>query len=341
MKIKKRPYGTLSTGEEADLYILKAGDLSLGISTWGGTLVSLIVPSRSGKYDDVLLGYSTFDPYTRKNPYFGATIGRYANRIGDARFSLDGTTYALAKNNGANTLHGGLRGFDKYVWAAEAFEEKGGVYLRLTLASPDGDEGYPGNLKATVVYGLTGNDELVAEYKAKVDAPCPVNLTNHAYFNLRGSGDILGHEVALSCSSYVPVGAALLPTGEIAKVEGTPFDFSKRKSIGKDLKAAGGGYDHCFAVDGKPGELRPCAEVYEPSSGRTMRLSTTQPGVQFYTGNFLDGIPGKLGAVYDKHAGFCLETQHFPDGPNRKEFPDCVFGPDRKYQEKSVFSFDW
>lgn len=343
MKIKRKSFGTLSTGEDVDLYILKAGELSLGISSYGGSLVSLTVPSRSGRRDDVVLGFSTLDPYTRKHPYFGATVGRYANRIADGRFELGGKTYALAKNNGPNSLHGGFKGFDKQVWDAEAYEEKGGVYVRLSLKSPDGDEGYPGNLEAAVTYGLTGDDQLVADYRAKVDAPCPINLTNHVYFNLKGEGrgDILGHEILLHASTYLPVGTTLIPTGVLAQTAGTPFDFRARKSVGRDFSAAGGGFDHCFVVDGEIGKMRPCAEVFEPSSGRTLKLSTTQPGVQFYTGNFLDNIAGKRGSVYDKHAGFCLETQHLPDGPNRAAFPDCIFGPDRKYHEKAVFSFEW
>jgi aldose 1-epimerase len=342
MKIKKKAFGVLASGEEAELYILRAGELSLSVSNFGGTLVSLIVPSRGGP-NDVLLGFSSLDPYTRKHPFFGATIGRYANRIADGRFTLGGVDYHLAKNNGPNSLHGGTRGFDKKVWDAEAYEEKGGVYVRLTLESPDGEEGYPGKLSATVTYGLTGDAELIADYKAKVDAPCPVNLTNHAYFNLKGegNGNILDHEVSLFASSYLPVGPTLIPTGARHAVEGTAFDFRARKRVGVDLAAAGGGYDHCFVVDGPSDRPRPCAEVFEPVSGRTMKVATTQPGVQFYTGNFLDGIHGKLGSIYDKHYGFCLETQHFPDGPNRNDFPDCVFGPDRKYHERTVFSFGW
>lgn len=343
MKIKKKSFGVLTTGEEVDLYILKAGDLSLGLSTFGGTLVSLMVPSRSGARDDVFLGFSTLGAYTRAQPFFGVTVGRFANRIGGGRFELGGKTYALPKNDGPNTLHGGRRGFDRRVWDAEAYEEKGGVYVRLTLESADGDEGFPGNLQATVTYGLTGNDELVADYRAKVDAPCPVNLTNHTYFNLKGEGrgDVLDHELQLHSSSVVAVGPGLIPTGKVDPVAGGPFDFRSRKSIGRDIATTSGGYDHCFVVDGKEGELRPCAEVFEPTSGRTMRVSTTQPGVQFYSGNFLDGVAGKLGSSYGKHAGFCLETQHFPDSPNRKEFPDSVFGGDRKYHEKAIFEFEW
>lgn len=342
MEFERKRFGTLATGEEVDLFILKSADLALGISAYGATLVSLVVPGRSGR-DDVLLGFSTLGPYTRKHPFFGSTVGRYANRIAGGRFSLGGKDYVLARNNGPNSLHGGLRGFDKHVWEAEVYREGGGVYLRLSHTSPDGDEGYPGTLRAAVTYGLSGDNEVSALYEAEADAPCPVNLTNHAYFNLAGEGRgaILDQEAALHASAYLPVDATLIPTGELAPVAGTPFDFRIPKPIGRDLEAAGGGYDHCFVVDGAPGELRPCARVSDPGSGRTLEVRTTQPGVQFYTGNFLDGIPGKRGALYGKHAGFCLETQGFPDAPNQAAFPDCVYGPGRAYRERTVFSFDY
>jgi aldose 1-epimerase len=304
----------------------------------------LFVPSRKGRAGDVLLGYSTLEPYTRDgNPYIGALIGRFGNRIGGGSFTLNDRVYELYKNDGDHALHGGRRGYDKLLWKADGYEEKDGVFVRLDLESPDGDEGYPGTLRASVRYGLTKSNELVVDYEAKVNAPCPVNLTNHAYFNLagEGSGDILSHEVMLCASSYVEVDAALIPTGKLLRVEQGPFDFTASKPIGRDIGAAGGGYDHCFVVNGKPGKLRPCARVFDPSSGRTMKVQTTQPGLQFYTGNFLAGIPGKDGSIYRKYGGFCLETQHFPDSPNRPEFPSCVFGPDRDYHERAVFSFDW
>jgi aldose 1-epimerase len=343
MKITKKIFGVLSSGKKAYLYTLKAGDMSLSLTTLGAHWVSLFMPSRSGRKDDVLLGYSTLEGYTRNKPYIGATIGRFGNRIGDGRFSLQGKEYSLHKNDGPHSLHGGRRGFDKLLWKAESYEEKGGVFVRFELVSPDGDEGYPGNLKAAVSYGLTKSNELIADYQAKVDASCPVNLTNHAYFNLagEGAGDILSHYALLHASSYVAVDENLIPTGVLAPVQNTPFDFRTAKPVNRDLAAAGGGYDHCFVVDGESGTLRPCAEVTERRSGRIMRVFTTQPGVQFYTGNFLDGVIGKAGSVYGKHSGFCLETQHFPDSPNRKEFPQAIFGPDEDYHEKALFSFDW
>lgn len=342
MNIERKYFGTLATGEEVDLYVLRSADLFLGITTYGATLVSLLVPGRSGR-DDVILGFSTLGPYTRKHPFLGSTVGRYANRIAGGRFSLSGKEHSLARNNGPNSLHGGIRGFDKYLWTAEAYRDGGGVFVRLALESPEGDEGYPGTLRAAVTYGLSGDNEVSGLYEAEVDAPCPVNLTNHAYFNLAGEGRgaILDHEARIHASAYLPVDGTLIPTGELAPVAGTPFDFRTPKPIGRDLQAAGGGYDHCFVVDGIPGEMRPCARVSDPASGRTLEVRTTQPGVQFYTGNFLDGIPGKRGALYGKHAGFCLETQGFPDAPNRPEFPDCVYGPGRAYRERTVFSFEY
>jgi aldose 1-epimerase len=343
MKISKKTFGLLSNGKKVHLYTLKAGDISLSISTLGAAWTSLIVPSRKGGKDDILLGFSTLAGYTALNPYMGATIGRVGNRIGDAKFSLGGNTYSLYKNDGQHSLHGGRRGFDKKVWNAKVFEEHDGIFIRFELESHDGDEGYPGNLKAAVSYGLSKSNELTAIYEAHVDALSPVNFTNHSYFNLagEGKGDILSHELLLHGSSYLEVDSVLIPTGKLLQVNGGPFDFRIRKRVSQDLAAAGGGYDHCFTVDGEIGKLRPCAEVFEERSGRIMKIFTTQPGIQFYTGNFLSGLQGKLGSVYNKHAGFCLETQHFPDAPNRPEFPSAIFGPNRDYREQTVFSFDW
>jgi aldose 1-epimerase len=348
MKISKKTFGILSSGKKVSLYTLKAGDLSLSLSTLGATLTCLLIPSSKKGTEDVLLGYPTLSAYTANKPFIGATIGRFGNRIGGGTFTLDGKGCRLYRNEGENTLHGGRRGFDKLLWKAEAYEERDGVFVRFELESPDGDEGFPGNLKAAVSYGLTKSNEIIADYQAKVDAPCPVNLTNHAYFNLagEGSGDILSHELTLFASSYVEIDKNLIPTGKLTPVQNTPFDFRTRKPIGRDVAGPGGsgvpsGYDHCFVVDGEAGTLRPCAEVFEGGSGRTMRVFTTQPGVQFYTGNFLDGIPGKTGSVYGRHGGFCLETQHFPDSPNKPAFPSCIFGPHRPYHEKALFAFEW
>jgi aldose 1-epimerase len=343
MKISKKTFGILSNGKRIRLYTLKAGDISLSLSTFGATWTSIMVPSKKGPLEDLVLGYSAFAPYAYNKPFFGATVGRFANRIGGARFSLDGEVYNLYKNDGPNSLHGGRRGFDKRLWKAEAYEEKDGVFVRFELDSPDGDEGYPGKLKAVVSYGLTKSNEIIANYEASSGGLTPVNLTNHVYFNLagEGSGDILSHELTLFSSSYIEVDSNLIPTGRLTPVQNTPFDFRSRKTVKKDIKEAGGGYDHCFSVDGDIGKLRPAAEVFEETSGRTLKVFTTQPGIQFYTGNFLDGIIGKAGSVYGKHAGFCLETQHFPDSPNRPEFPQAIFGPGKYYHEKAVFAFDW
>jgi aldose 1-epimerase len=347
MKVSKKTFGVLSNGKKVHLYTLKAGELSLSLSTLGATWTSLNVPSREKGTDDILLGFSSFNGYVN-NQYYGVTVGRFANRIGGAKFSLGGKEYSLYKNNGQNTLHGGRVGFSKQVWKAEAYEEKDGVFVRFELKSPDGDEGYPGNLRAVVSYGLTKENELVVDYEAKVDAPCPINLTNHAFFNLAGEGrgiNVLSTELKLYSSSYLEVDNALIPTGKLISTENTALDFKNRKPIGKDIQeltaGSAGGYDHCFTVDGEPGKMRPFAEAYEPFTGRSMKGFTTQPGVQLFTGNSIKALPGKIGAVYEQFGGFCLETQHYPDAPNKPQFPSCIFGPDRDYHEKAVFAFDW
>ena len=348
MKITKKTFGILSTGKKVRIYTLKAGDLTLSLSTLGATWTCLTVPSREKGTNDILLGYSTLDSYINNPPFIGVTVGRFANRIGKAKFSLDGKEFLLNKNDGENTLHGGKIGLSRQIWKADAYEEKDGVFVRFELKSPSGDEGYPGNMRAVVSYGLTKSNELVASYEAKLDAPCPVNFTNHAYFNLAGEErglDILSTEIKLFCSSYLDVDNALIPTGKILSTDKTPFDFKTRKPIGKDInpliQTSAKGYDHCFIVDGEPGKLRPFAEVYEPLTGRSMRGYTTQPSVQLYTGNQITAVQGKNGSVYKQFGGFCMETQHFPDSPNKPDFPSAIFGPGRDYHEKAVFAFDW
>jgi aldose 1-epimerase len=348
MKISKKTFGILSNGKKVYLYTLKAGDLRLSVSSFGAVWTSLILPAGGkARKDDILLGYSGFDAYVHDTYFFGATVGRFANRIGNARFSLNGQAYRLFPNDGAHCLHGGRRGFDKLLWTSGAYEEKDGVFVRFELESPGGDEGFPGRLSVSVCYGLTKSNEVIANYEARAGAPTPVNITNHAYFNLagEGEGDILSHELKLYASSYLEADERLIPSGRVVPVQGTPFDFRARKKIGADMTEAGkggaGGYDHCFVLDGEPGKLRPCAEVYEGKTGRKMKVFTTQPGVQFYTGNSLKNVSGKPGPAYEKHAGFCLETQHFPDSPNHPEFPSCIFGPGKNYHEKAVFAFDW
>jgi aldose 1-epimerase len=348
MKISRKTFGILPNGKKVHLYTLAAGELSFSITDLGATWTSLIVPSRLGRKDDVLLGASSFAGYSSGRGALGITVGRFANRISGASFVLDGRTFKLEKNDGDHSLHGGRRGYDKVLWKAEAYKEKDGIYVRFEYESPDGDSGFPGRLRAAVTYGLTKSNEIIACYRAKADERTPVNLTNHAYFNLagEGTGSILDHELTLHSSAFLETDKDLIPSGRILPAEGSPCDFRSPKPIGKDLDAAlragaPGGYDHCFVVDGEAGKLRPCAEVFEGTRGRTMKILTTQPGVQFYTGNFLKEVPGKAGAIYNRHDGFCLETQHFPDSPNRPEFPDAVFGPARDYHEKAVFAFNW
>jgi len=343
MKIDKKTFGVLSNGKKVKLWTLSAGELKLSLTNFGAAWTSLLVPSREGVKDDVLLGYSTLEGFLHNEPYIGVTVGRFANRIGGAAFSLNGKTYALQANDGKNSLHSGPRGFDRLLWKSEAYEENKGVYVRFELESPDGDCGFPGNLKAVVSYGLTESNEIICDYYAKTDKSSPVNLTNHAYFNLagEGKGDILSHNMLLYSSSYVQVDKTGIPTGRLIPVDGTDFDFRTRRKICSDVSLFKPfqGYDHCFTVDGEPGKLRPCAEVYEPFSGRTMKVFTTQPGVQFYTGNHLKRVEGKQGSVYIKHSGFCLETQHYPDSPNQNCFPSCIAGPEKDYHERAVFAF--
>jgi len=351
MKISKKEFGCLSNGKKVHLYTLRAGDMQFSLSDFGATWTSLIVPSWQGKAD-VLLGYSSIDGYLNNGPYMGVTAGRFANRIGGASFSLNGAVYTLDKNDGGNTLHGGYRGFDKVLWKAEAYEDSNCVFVRFDLESLAGDRGFPGKLNVTAVYGLSTSNEIIAVYTAKADAETPVNLTNHAYFNLagEGEGDILSHEARLFSSAYVEINEQYIPTGRLLPVADTPFDFKTQKPIKRDLNPSAGGsgspaapegYDHCFVIDGAPGTLRPCAEVFEPLSRRSLKVFSTQPGVQFYTGNMLPRMNGKAGSVYSKYSGFCLETQHFPDSPNQPDFPSCIFGPARDYTEQSVFAFGW
>lgn len=341
-------FGTLADGSDVALFTVKEGDLTLSLSSLGAALTSLTVPSKAYGSDDILLGFSSFDGYVSNPAYFGLTVGRFANRIRDARFLLDGKEYHVSKNKPECSLHGGKLGFSRRLWQAEPYTDGDGTFVRFELMSPDGDQGYPGNLKASVSYGLTRSHQLVAVYEAKVDAPCPVNLTNHAYFNLAGEGrgiDVLSNEVQLACSFYVEVDESLLPTGRLLPVEGTPFDFREQKTLGKDIKqltsTRAGGFDHCLVIDGEPGTLRYFCEIYDPVTRRRMTGYTTLPGVQLYTGNMLHGISGKIGSVYGSHDGLCLETQYFPDSPNQFGFPSAVFSPERDYYEKTVFSFQW
>ncbi len=342
MSIEKQSFGQTEDGKAVELYTLtNASGLKAEIMTYGGIVTSLQVPDRNGNFADIVLGRDSLDEYIEGNPYFGALIGRFGNRIAKGKFTLDGVEYTLAVNNGPNHLHGGIKGFDKVVWDAEEMQTDGGPGLKLTYQSRDGEEGYPGTLSCTVIYTLTDNNELKISYEAETDKATVVNLTHHSYFNLGGhnSGDILGHELTINADHFTPVDNSQIPTGEIKPVKDTPMDFTKPMVIGSRIQQVEGGYDHNYVLNSSDGSLALAAWVYEPKSGRVMEIFTTEPGVQFYTGNFLDGsIKGK-GAVYKKHTGFCLETQHFPDSPNKPDFPSVVLKPGERYTQLTVHKF--
>jgi len=342
MGIEKKTFGKTPDGREVDLFTLtNANGLKAQITNYGGIVTSLLIPDRDGKFADIVLGYDTFDEYIKNNPYFGALIGRYGNRIAKGKFTLEGAEYTLATNDGPNHLHGGIKGFDKVVWNAEQMQTDEGSALKLTYLSPDGEEGYPGSLNCTVVYTLTNNNELKVDYEAETGKTTVVNLTHHSYFNLAGhnSGDILGHELMLTADHFTPVDDTLIPTGEIKAVDGTPMDFTKPMPVGSRIDQVKGGYDHNFVLNSSGGSMALAASVYEPNSGRVMEISTTEPAIQFYSGNFLDGSNKGKGAVYNKHNGFCLETQHFPDSPNKPDFPSVVLKQGEKYTHLTVHKF--
>jgi len=343
MDIQKQAFGQMPDGQKVDLYVLTNGKgLSAKIMTYGATLVSLGVPDRNGDIDDITLGCDSLEGYMTASPYFGSTVGRYANRIGKGKFTLEGVEYTLATNNGENHLHGGIKGFDKVLWQAEPFREEKMVGVKFVYFSKDGEEGYPGNLACTVTYMMTENDELKITYEAETDKASPVNLTHHSYFNLagQGEGDILSHELMVDADKYTPVDAGLIPTGEIRNVADSPMDFTTPHSIGERIDQVEGGYDHNFVLRRGGGALALAAQIYEPETGRVMEIHTTEPGIQFYSGNFLDGtITGKAGKVYNQHCGFCLEPQHFPDSPNKPNFPSTILEPGAKYLSRTVFKF--
>ena len=335
MNITKKHFGTTRDGVEIYLFTLRnQSGVEVSITNFGGAITSLKVPDRKGNFGDVVLGYETLEEYERNPRYLGALIGRHANRIAAGQFSLHGIDYQLEQNNGANHLHGGFNGFDKRVWNAS--EEDG---LRLTYLSKDDEAGYPGNLTATVTYSLSTDNELRIEYHATTDRDTLVNLTNHAYFNLKGEGTILDHELTLNADSFTPVAEDLIPTGEIKSVDGTPMDFRHGKQIGSEINQIGG-YDHNFVLNDYDGSLRSVCRLYEETSGRVLEVSTTQPGIQFYSGNFLDGtLVGKNGVAYQKYAALCLEPQHFPDAPHHANFPSTVLRAGDEYQQTTVFRF--
>jgi aldose 1-epimerase len=343
--ITEQAWGFLPTGETISLYTLRnAKGLEATISNFGGRIVTLKVPDRAGKFADVVLGYDLLEPYTKPNPFFGTLVGRYANRIANGEFTLNGKKYTLAKNNGPNSLHGGLRGFDKKAWNATV----DGNALRLTCFSKDGEEGYPGNLTSTVVYTLTDDNALSIDYAATTDADTVLNLTNHSYFNLAGhdNGHILDHELTLNAAKFTPVNVNLIPTGELRSVEGTPFDFRKPTPLGAHIDDAdeqikfAQGYDHNFVLDNPGPSPTLAARIADPHSGRVMEVLTTQPGVQLYTANHIEGeVKGKAGALYHFRGAYCFETQHFPDSPNQPSFPTTVLKPGETYHQTTLFRF--
>jgi aldose 1-epimerase len=347
-RVDKRVFGKLEDGAPIDIYTLKnRNGLQVEITTYGGAVVSIKTPDRSGRMSDIVLGYGDANGYVSDISYFGALIGRYANRIARGRFTLNGVEYHLPQNNGVNHLHGGVRGFHKVVWKARELTRTDGVGLELTYLSKDNEEGYPGNLSVTVNYVLSDANELRIEYHATTDKETVINLTHHSYFNLAGAGmgDILRHEVKINADRFTPVDETLIPTGELRAVKGTPFDFSRATAIGSRINQAddqlvfGKGYDHNFVLNKKGQELSLAATVYEPTSGRALEMWTTEPGVQLYSGNFLDKVRGKAGKVYNVHGGFCLEAQHFPDSPNQPAFPSTVLKPGERYTQTTVYKF--
>lgn len=343
MDIHKEVFGSTPDGSVVELYsLINSNGLKARIITYGAILVSLETPDRNGRLTDITLGYDSMEGYIRNSPYFGAIVGRFANRIAKGKFTLNGAEYQLATNNGENHLHGGIKGFDKVIWKAEPLKQEGAVGVSLTYLSTNGEEGYPGNLTCLVTYTLSDGDELKISYEAQTDKATPVNLTHHSYFNLKGqgSGDILNHDLMLHADRYTPVDEGLIPTGELRSVKDSPMDFTTPKAIGARIGEVRGGYDHNFVLISGGGSLVLAAQVYEPTSGRIMEIHTTEPGIQFYTGNFLDGsITGKSGKIYKKHYGLCLETQHFPDSPNKSHFPSVILYPGEKYTQVTIYKF--
>ena len=348
--IDREPFGQLPDGRVVDAITLSnGGRMHLRVLTFGGIIQSLHAPDRDGKLDDVVLGYDSLNDYVRDSRYFGAIVGRYANRIANARFTLDGQTFELPANDGPNHLHGGPEGFHRAVWTAEPFEQDAAAGVRLALTSPDGDSGYPGTLMVAVTYTLTDQNELIVDFAANTDRPTPVNLTQHSYFNLAGHdrGEVLGHQLVLAASRYTPVGATLIPTGELRDVTGTPFDFRHAATIGARIRdddeqlRIGNGYDHNFVLDRAPNSAASlAARLCEPVSGRVLDVLTTEPGLQLYTGNGLDDrAVGKEWRVYGRYGGVALETQHFPDSPNQPGFPSAILRPGSELRSRTIFRF--
>ncbi len=339
--VERARFGGLPDGREVYVYTLtNRNGMQARIMNYGATLISLTAPDRNGVYRDVLLGFDTLEGYLTGQPYMGAVIGRVANRIAGGHFTLAGDHFVLAVNNGPNHLHGGMSGFDKALWRSRKVQRVKGVAVQFSYLSPDGEEGYPGDMDVRVVYTLTDANCLHISYSAEANRPTPVNLTNHAYFNLAGSGDILGHDITFSSDSYTPSDSTLIPTGEVCSVADSPMDFRTAMKIGERIHDVPGGYDHNFLVRGYGSGIKLAARVYHAASGRVMEMRTTEPGFQFYTGNFLDGShTGKQGQVYHKHSGFCLEAQHFPDSVHHPHFPNTILTPGRVYRQRTVYCF--
>lgn len=341
VKIQKKLFGTLEDGREVYLYTLaNTNNMEVHITNYGGIVTAVRVPDKGGNIENVVLGFDSLEKYLGDDPYLGAIVGRYANRIADGTFTLDGKKYTLAKNNGDNHLHGGIKGFDSVLWDAEMMDDGS---LKLSYLSEDGEEGYPGNLDVTVTYSLTDDNGLHIEYKATTDQATPVNLTNHSYFNLSGNPEatILDHQLKINADQYTPVNDELIPTGEIQPVEGTPFDFTEFHRVGARIDQVEGGYDHNYVLSQTASDsLFHAATLYSPESGREMKVLTIEPGIQFYSGNFLDGsLKGPDGTPFVQHAALCLETQHFPNSPNEPDFPSTILRPGEKYHSVTVYQF--
>lgn len=350
-KITRKKFGTLSNGKEVSLFTVSDGRMSVSATDYGCAITSVVLKGKDGAETDVALGYSTLDGYVAGDVFFGAFVGRFANRIGGASFSLDGEKYPLCKNDGQNSLHGGRDFWNKKVWKASVVQSKGKAGVKFSRVSPDGEQGFPGKMKVNVSYTIDGRGALSCEYTASTTKACPVNFTNHSYFNLAGFGTIDGHILKMDCDSILEVNSKLIPTGKFTSVSGTPYDFTSPKKIGKDISRAGVGYDNCFvtpllkkngaraAVPTGKAVLARVAEVTEPESGRSMTVDTNMEGVQLYTGNWIGGYVGKDGVEYKKHGGLCLETQCFPDSPNKPSFPSCVLRPGQTLRAVTVYSF--
>ncbi len=343
--IKKESFGTTPAGKVDIFTLTNSAKTEVKITNYGGRIVSIKTADKNGKFDDVALGYDTIDQYLSDNFFFGGIIGRYANRIAKGKFSLNGKEYSLATNNGENHLHGGNKGFDTKIWKAKSSASKSGAKLTLTYLSKDGEENYPGNLSVTVIYTLTENNEIRIDYSAKTDQDTIINLTNHAYFNLAGSGTILNHQLQINSDKFTPTDSGSIPTGNLSEVKNTPFDFNQSTAIGARIDQEneqlkfGQGYDHNWILRKNAGELSVAAKMFEPISGRVLEILTTEPGIQFYSGNFLENVKGLNGKIYQKREGFCLEAQHLPDSPNNLNFPATVLRKGQTYKQTTIYRF--